>query len=212
MKDPMNDDNLKEFDSLGLDEVVPAPSHVQQRWHDSIDLAAQREHAASQKTRGTFNLMSFFWGAAITTALAVGIGIGVMLSDGPSTIDANDYIVHEAATDDPNRSAVFSRVLQVHLRDTQESIASMPASSAEDQTLLILQIIQQNRLFEQAAENNESENLARVLRAFEPILLQLAANDTAPEDLDALREQLAFQLKVMLTKLERDTSKDTQTT
>jgi hypothetical protein len=208
----MNDDDLKEFDSLGLDEVVSAPSHMQQRWHDSIDLAAQREQATLQKKRGSFNFMSFFWGAAVTTALAVGIGIGVMLSDSPATIEPNDYVVRDAATDGLDRSAVFSRVLQVHLRDTQESIASMPTGSGEDQAMLILQIIQQNRLFEQAAENNESENLARVLRAFEPILLQLVANDIAPADADALREQLAFQLKIMLTKLERDTSKDTQST
>ena len=156
--------------------------------------------------------MSFFWGAAITTALAIGIGLGVMLSGGPTTIDANDYVVREAMADDPDRSAIFSRVLQIHLRDTQESIASMSTTTADDQAMLVLQIIQQNRLFEQVAERNDSDNLARVLRAFEPILLRLAANDTAPEDADALREQLAFQLKIMLTKLERDTSKDTQTT
>lgn len=206
----MKDEDLKEFDALKLDEVVPAPSHMQQRWHDSIDLAAQREVNAPR--RSSFNFMSFFWGAAITSALAVGIGLGVMLSGGPTTIDANDYVVREVAADSPNRSAIFSRVLQVHLRDTQESIASMPTTTAEDQAMLVLQIIQQNRLFEQAAERNDSDNLARVLRAFEPILLQLAANDTAAEDADALRQQLAFQLKIMLTKLERDTSKDTQTT
>jgi hypothetical protein len=77
---------------------------------------------------------------------------------------------------------------------------------------LVLQIIQQNRLFEQAAERNDAGSLARVLRAFEPILLQLAATDIAPEDAVALREQLAFELKVMLTKLERDTSKDITST
>ena len=208
----MNDDDLKEFDALGLDEVVPAPSHMQQRWHDSIDLAAQQERVAQKKSHTPFNPMSFFWGAAITTALAVGIGIGVMLSDSPTSIDSNDYVVRDATTSDPDRSAAFSRVLQAHFRDTRESITALPTSSAEEQAMLILQIIQQNRLFEQAAENNESENLARVLRAFEPILLQLAATDIAPEDADALREQLAFQLKIMLTKLERDTSKDTQST
>ena len=208
----MNDDDLKEFDALGLDELVPAPTHMQQRWHDSIDLAAQQERVAQKKSHSPFNFMSFFWGAAITTALAVGIGIGVMLSNDPTSIDSNDYVVRNTSPGDPDRSAAFSRVLQAHFRDTRESIAALPTSSAEEQAMLILQIIQQNRLFEQAAENNESENLARVLRAFEPILLQLAANDIAPEDADALREQLAFQLKIMLTKLERDTSKDTQST
>ncbi len=146
------------------------------------------------------NYMSFFWGAAITTALTIGIGIGVFLSGGPESIEPNEYVVED-------RTGAFGRVLQVHLRDTQNDIASMPINTAEDRTLLVLQIIQQNRLFEQAAERNDADSLARVLRAFEPILLQLAASDIAPEDAAALREQLAFELKVMLTKLERDTSK-----
>ena len=208
----MNDDELTKLDELDLQKEIEAPSHMKQRWHDSIELAAQREYASQRKAPKPFNPMSFFWGAAITTALAVGIGIGVMLSDGPASIDSNNYAVQETTLNGPDRSAVFSRVLQAHFRDTQESIASMPASSVEDQTMLIMQIIQQNRLFEQAAGRNHSENLARVLRAFEPILLQLAATDIAPEDADALREQLAFQLKIMLTKLEHDTSKDTQST
>jgi DNA-binding FadR family transcriptional regulator len=59
---------------------------------------------------------------------------------------------------------------------------------------------------------NDSQNLARVLRAFEPILLRLAADDIAPEDAEALRAQLAFELDVMLTKLSRGSSNKTQTT
>jgi hypothetical protein len=50
-----------------------------------------------------------------------------------------------------------------------------------------------------------------VLRAFEPILLQLSEQDIAPEDAEALRAQLAFELQVMLTKLSRDASEVSQT-
>ena len=127
------------------------------------------------------------------------------MSDGPATIETNSYTVQE-------RDNSFDRVMQVHLRETQNDIANMPIETAEDRVGLVLQIIQQNRLFEQAAEQNDADSLARVLRAFEPILLQLAANDIAPEDAEALREQLAFQLKVMLTKLERSASKETTST
>jgi DNA-binding FadR family transcriptional regulator len=88
----------------------------------------------------------------------------------------------------------------------------MPIDMTEDRSLLVLQIIQQNRLFEQAAERNDADGLARVLRAFEPILMKLAAADITPEEAAALREQLAFELKVMLTKLERDTSKEVTST
>ena len=77
---------------------------------------------------------------------------------------------------------------------------------------LILHIVDQNRLFEQAAVNNDSQDLARVLRAFEPILLQLAADDVTPQRAEYLRAQLAFELNVMLTKLARDASDQTHTT
>lgn len=201
----MNHDPLDEFDALGLDREIKAPSHLKQRWHDSIDLAAQREAREQKKATHSFSLTSFFWGAAVTSALALGIAIGVFVSDGPEVIESNDYVVQE-------RGNSFNRVMQVHLRDTQSDIASMPIDTAEDRTTLVLRIIQQNRLFEQAAERNDADSLARVLRAFEPILLQLAASDIAPEDAEALRDQLAFQLRVMLTKLERKTSKETTST
>lgn len=199
----MNKDNeLREFDALQLDREIAAPDHMKQRWHDSIDRAAQREQHTMKKP---FNFGAFFWGAAITAALALGIGIGIFLSADNAVVQPNTYIVQEDG-------ASFSRVARVHLRGTQSDIASMSLDTAEDRTTLVLEIIQQNRLFEQAAERNDADNLARVLRAFEPILLQLAATDIAPEDAAALREQLAFQLKVMLTKLERDTSKETHKT
>jgi len=71
-----------------------------------------------------------------------------------------------------------------------------------------MRIIEQNRLYERAAEQKDSPKLARVLRAFEPVLIRLAAEDLAPEDEKALRAQLAFELNVMLTKLARETSEE----
>jgi hypothetical protein len=202
----------RQVDSLDTGSDITAPAHMVQRWHDSVDSAAQREYGPSRRGSGPFNFMSFFWGAAITAALAVGIGIGVIMSGGavPTPNNSMVALVEPAAT--AQASGAFTRGLQVHLRDTQQSIADMPVQTAEDRIFLVLQIIQQNRLFERAAERNNSDSLARVLRAFEPILLRLAADDIAPEDASALRRQLAFELNVMLTKLERDTSKETHTT
>lgn len=200
-----NENALKEFEALGLDREIPAPNHMKQRWHDSIDLAAQRELSEQRKDHKGFNPLSFFWGAAISAALALGIGIGFYVSDSPAVIEPNNYVVSQHGNS-------FDRVMQVHLRDTQDEIARLAIETPEDRVMLVLQIIQQNRLFEHAAEQNDADNVARVLRAFEPILLQLAANDIAPEDAEALREQLAFQLRVMLTKLERNTSKELTST
>ena len=74
-----------------------------------------------------------------------------------------------------------------------------------------MNIIEQNRLFERAAEQNDSANLARILRAFELVLLQLAAEDISAEDAEALRAKLLFELNVVLTKLARETSDEPQT-
>jgi hypothetical protein len=71
---------------------------------------------------------------------------------------------------------------------------------------MIMRMVQDNRLFEAAAERNGAGDLARVLRAFEPILMRLAANDIAPAEARALEAQLTFELNVMLTKLGRNVS------
>ena len=55
-------------------ELHAAPTDMMQRWHDSIDRAAQREYRHHQKPRNYFSLLSFAWGSAVTAALAVGIG------------------------------------------------------------------------------------------------------------------------------------------
>ncbi len=76
---------------------------------------------------------------------------------------------------------------------------------------MVNQIINQNRLFERAAEQNDADDLARVLRAFEPVLVRLAEEDLSDAEAEALRAKLAFELNVMLTKLSRDASNVTDT-
>jgi DNA-binding FadR family transcriptional regulator len=104
---------------------------------------------------------------------------------------------------------VFARGLQVHLRESRQDLSALPADAGEERAMLIMHMIQQNRLFERAAEQNDAGDLARVLRAFEPILMRLAANDMTPEDAEALQAQLAFELNVMLTKLGKSASEST---
>jgi len=188
-----------------MDEPNPhaVPSHTVQRWHDSIDRAAQRDLVSQKQPSRSINLFSFAWGAAFAATLAIGISIGVYFSAPPLVVPTT--VANNLAT-----PAAFTRGVSMYLRDTQQELTSLPVATAADRTTLVLQIIEQNRLFERAAEQNNSQSLARVLRAFEPILLRLAADDIAPEDAEALRAQLAFELNVMLTKLSRDASKDAQ--
>jgi len=188
-----------------------APSHVVQQWHDAIDEAAALERGRARAPETRWHPGSFFWGAVVTAALAIGIGIGFLISGGDGTIPTAQVPLVADTTQQPTiNPAAFTRGLQVHLRDSRQQIASLDAGT--DTTMLVLQIIEQNRLFELAADQNNAPNLARVLRAFEPILLQLAATDIAPDDAEALRAQLAFEMNVMLTKLARESSDDSQTT
>jgi hypothetical protein len=187
------------------------PEHVVQQWHSAIDEAAALERQRAQAASKHWHPGSFFWGVAVTAALAIGIGIGMNVANDQATPDAHQDPILTASTAPAGALPVaFTRGLQVHLRDSKAQIASL--SNTTDRTTLVLQLIGQNRMYELAAENNGAPKLARVLRAFEPILLQLAATDIAPEDAEALRAQLAFELNVMLTKLARESSDDAQTT
>ena len=197
-----------DFEQMRVSETPPAPSHLVQRWHDSIDRAARVEIRKAHSTPKRF--FSFAWGAGLTAALVLGVGIGTFFS-GDAVMPPTDTIPI-ASVQASAVPAAFTRGLQVHLQDSQWEITKLPIGAATDNTDLLLQIIDQNRMFERAAKQNNSPKIARVLRAFEPILMRLASDDIAPEDAEALRAQLAFELNVMLTKLARDTSEEQHST
>ncbi len=191
-------------------ETEAVPTDMMQRFRNTIDRAANMErHAAPQKSPPV-HFWSFFWGAAITATLALGIGIGVWFSGDVDQAAGEPRIVDITPQSDVV-PVVFQRSMQNYLRESQREITELPMDAEADRLILILRLIDQNRLFEKAAVQNNSPRLARVLRAFEPILVQLASDDIAPEDAEALRAQLAFELNVMLTKLTRDTSDGRQT-
>jgi hypothetical protein len=192
-------------------ESQAAPSHLKARWHDSIDRAARFEAAPPKAAKpGSFHFLSFAWGGALAATLALGVALGVFFSGSETAPPVEEIpieVMHSSIV-----PASFTRGLQVHLQDSQWEIASLPVGASTDNTVLLMQIIEQNRMFERVAEQNNSPKVARVLRAFEPILMRLASDDIAPEDAEALRAQLAFELNVMLTKLARDPSKEAHTT
>lgn len=193
--------------------LTPAPESDKRRWRDSIDRLARE----SNRRQGSRYKASRAWmlgiAAAMTTALVAGIFIGTSLVEDPAPAMVPGPTL--AGPDAAAPSAVpvsFTRGLQLHLRDSRSELSRIAHDDDADRILLTLQLIEQNRLFERAAVQNNAPNLARVLRAFEPILLQLASDDIAPEDAEALRRQLAFELKVVLTKLEAAPSEEAHTT
>ena len=89
----------RDLDGL-KEEPVNVPSHVVQRMHDSIDRVA-RPVLVSQEPRRSFNPFSFVWGAAVTAALAIGIGIGI-----PYMIHVTHRYLEERGTQDNENDAI----------------------------------------------------------------------------------------------------------
>ena len=196
-----------ELDGLGEAESAAAPTHLVAQWHDTLDRAADQEVFAVVPSRKSFHFGSFFWGAAIAASLAVGISIGVFIAgDDP----VPDIGMVAAVSQDP--ADAFSRGLLVHFRDSRDQLSAIEASTNGNRQQLIQNIIAQNRLFVRMAKDNESQDLARVLRAFEPVLMRLATEDVTPAEAERLLAQLQFELTIVLTKLSRQVSDKTQAT
>lgn len=198
----------RQLNGLQPEEDVAVPDHMLQRWHDSIDQAARTEAVRAIKSPRPFHLLSFAWGGAIAAVLALVIGI-YFVGEPSSKVPLDEQIADATVLPESSVPVSFTRGLQVHLRDSQVELSQLPADA--DRSLLLLQIIEQNRIFERVADSNNAADVARLLRAFEPILMRLASDDIAPDDAEALRAQLAFELNVMLTKLANSTSDDEQT-
>ena len=203
-------DRIDDLVAAHREDTHPAPPHLKQQWHDAIDSAAAVERGKTRSAASPWHPASVFLGMAIAATQALGIGIGYFVADDGSNGHVQDVQVADTRAPVAGVPASLSRGVQVHFRDSREQLLSIPDTG--DQTQLVLQIIEQNRLFESAANNSNAPKLARVLRALEPILLRLAADDLAPADAEALRAQLAFELNVVLTKLAAESSDDSLTT
>jgi hypothetical protein len=202
-----------QLSELRSNSLTPAPESARRRWHDSIDHLAQKAAVSPRARHPRPRFWMFGLAAAMTCARVAGVFIGISLVDQPMPAATPDTTTAGTVATSPARiPASFTRGLQLHLQDSRAELARLGSDSDADRMLLTLQLIEQNRLFERAAMQNNAPNLARVLRAFEPILLQLASDDIAPQDMEALRKQLTFELKVRLTKLESAPSEEAHTT
>lgn len=191
-------------------EMQPPPQAVA-RWHRSIERVAAGERETPAPGR-RWHLPSFAWGA-LAAALVLAFGIRAWFLDGtpPDVPGARHDGIADVRPERPAAVPVsFSRGLQVHLRASRQDLIHLPADAATDRRMLIMDIVRQNRLFERAARDNNAEDLARVLRAFEPVLQRLASEDLSAEDAAALKAKLTFELNVMLTKIAASESDETQ--
>jgi hypothetical protein len=92
----------------------------------------------------------------------------------------------------------FERGLKTHLESTEQQLASLENTTPEQRERLIGTIIEQNKIYALAAERAGEPQLARVLRAFSPVLESLQAEGG---DTSGSVAQLAFELRVMQGRL-----------
>lgn len=188
-----------------------APGHMTARWHRAIDRAAAAERGRRPSTGKGWHFPSFAWGA-LAAVLVLAAGVRLWLMDRPTPIVPAQ---EEMVADDPSAPpaavpVAFSRGLKVHLGESRQELMRLQSDGNADRRMLLRDIMRQNRQFERAALDNNAEDVARVLRAFEPILLRLANEDLSAEDAATLRAKLVFELNVMLTKIAATESQDTQ--
>ena len=197
----------RNLENLPLKSDPVPPLDMVNRWHATIDRAADTRAARTKAP--VIHSWSFFLGAAVTAALVAGISIGVMWSEGDLPPEPEEFVANSPPPS--TNPDAFLRGLRVHLQESRLGLAGIPEATFDAHNMLITEIIQQNRLFERAAEQHNARDVARVLRAFELALVQLNTTGVTPQEAAIMRSKLMFELNVVLTKLSRDTSQVQET-
>ena len=166
---------------------IPVPMKFQRRWAAALEEAAETAEArTTRRRRQFFNYAP--WYAAVAGVFIVFLALPHLLGQLPVT-----------PVDPPTAdNSAYERGLASHLASTEQQLASLESATPEERQRLVDTIIEQNRVYALAAERAGEPQLARVLRAFSPVLESVAHGD---QDTSASVAQLAFELRVMQGRL-----------
>ena len=183
---------------------VPVPAHIQQRWQSALARAAHINESAATSAARTGR--RFFTTGRWQLAAAAVVVVAVLVTVQVSLQSPQERTAEVAA---PTGSA-YERGLRWYLASTEQGLARLDSAQPDERAQLIETIIEQNRMYALAAERANEPQLARVLRAFTPILESLTdeRRDASASDI----AQLSFELRVMQARLkaESDTSSTAQ--
>jgi anti-sigma factor RsiW len=178
---------------------VPVPMEVQQRWKAALNGAMRSEatRVVPLKAPRRAPFSNPRWLALAATVAVVAIGVTLWKAREPThpPIAQNP----PAAAGNGNDVTAYERGLAVHLVSTQRQLASLEQATPEERTRLVAAIVEQNRIYALAAEKAGEPQLARVLRAFTPVLESLTKDDAAASEESIA--QLGFELRVMQGRL-----------
>jgi hypothetical protein len=177
---------------------VPVPEPVRARWQAALDGAATHEASVAPKTRRRPSQPE--WLAIAAGVVLVALLTVLQFMQAPSKQVADGRSAEP--TSGPGArfdGAAYEHGLRFHLASTERRLARLGEASPEERERLVETIIGQNRMYALAAERAGEPQLARVLRAFTPILEDLA--DSRAETAEAHIAQLSFEMRVMQKRL-----------
>ena len=193
---------VAQLDTVAEMPEVPVPPHIEQRWHSALERAAAQgkySAAASKRTGSRFST-GYRWQAlaAAVAVLAILVTLQVSMRSQPGRNGEVTQPTQIVATM-PAPSA-YERGLKWHLANTEQRLASLDNARPDERARLIEAIIEQNRMYALAADRANEPDLARVLRAFTPLLETLSTErrDADASDID----QLNFELRVVQARLQ----------
>ena len=190
------------LDAVSALPEVPVPERFQRRWADALSQATAKETPRQNPPQPVArHAFSPRWMAAAAALAAVALVLSVQFA-----MKAPEQIIAEtpapeatdaASTADQPVSA-YEQGLKFHLASTERQVAALEQATPEERARLVDTIIGQNRLYALAAERAGEPQLARVLRAFTPVLEDVAAGRGESTESVA---QLGFELRVMQARL-----------
>ena len=189
------------------------PAAVQRR----LQLKLQQLHAASRApARLPFWRIPRAQSPWLIPAFAAGAGAlvmwlytqGVTPNTQPLATEhgASEHGVVEQGASNPEQAQTMSlSALRAHLLQTQALLENFDANNAQERALLS-EIIAQNQNYAMRAQRLGRADLARVLRALEPVLVEVE-NIKEPDARAALINQFEFEADSLQTKLQARASK-----
>ena len=197
---------VSRLDAAAAIPEVPVPAETLARWRTAIDQAAASQTASAPREirRPSTN---YRWLAAAAVVIVAIVSVIQLTRDpAPEHIANVTPPAATSATGEAGASA-YERGLKSHLASTEQQLASLERASPEDRKRLIETIVEQNRIYALAADRANEPQLARVLRAFSPVLESLKQDGG---NADANVAQLAFEFRVMQGRLAAGTASNTQ--
>jgi hypothetical protein len=176
---------------------VPVPAEVQARWRAALETASQQD--GQRETRAPRrSFMQVRWPLAAAAAVAIValtlVFQAVLRPAADLTAEVSRPVDGASAPD----ASAYERGLKWHLASTEQQLASLESAGPEERARLVETIIAQNRMYALAAERAGEPQLARVLRAFAPVLESVAKGGESSERGIA---QLNFEMRVMQGRL-----------